>query len=109
MSGDWNATTKFGRIAFSVDGAGNNLTTAVVVLSNWTCGGTTMTTNVQTLGPFSMEQGKFSIDVSLETNEPLDVYVDGTYDAKKKVFSGTWEEDAYGTKCTGTWVSSPHK
>ncbi len=68
-----------------------------------------MTTNVQSIGPFPLDQGQFSIDVNLENGEILDVYIDGTYDAKKKLFSGTWEEDAHGDKCSGTWTSSPHK
>ncbi len=109
MSGDWNAKTKFGRLAFSVNPDGTNLTTAVVVLSNFTCGGTTLTTNVQTLGPFPLDQGQFSIQVDLESDEILYMNFDGTYNAKQKVFSGSWEEDAHGDHCSGTWESTPHR
>jgi hypothetical protein len=109
MSGDWNAKTKFGRLAFTVDPDGTNLTTAVVGLTSFTCGGTTMTTEVQTIGPFDLTEGQFSIRVDLDPPHILDVYLDGKYDAKTKTFSGTWEEDAYGTHCTGEWKSAPHK
>jgi hypothetical protein len=109
MSGDWNATTPFGRFAFTVDPDGTNVTTVVVKLTGFTCGGTTLTTEAQVLNQWPLDKGAFSGYVNLKTGHILDLYVVGVYDKAHKTFSGTWEEDAYGTHCTGKWSAAPRK
>jgi hypothetical protein len=110
LSGDWNAKTGFGTFAFTVDPTGQNVTTAVVHVSNYTCGGTTLTTESQVLNQWPISGGEFAGRVDLgDANEILDVTFDGTYNAKAKTFSGTWEEDAHGTHCAGKWETIPHK
>lgn len=109
MSGDWNATTPFGKFAFAVDPDGANVTTAVVKLTGFTCGGTTLTTEEQELIAWPLTSGSFTGHVSLKPGHVLDLYLDGSYDKAHKTFTGTWEEDAYGTHCTGKWVTTPHK
>jgi hypothetical protein len=109
MSGDWNAETKFGRFAFTVDPNGEMVKTAVIKINNFTCGGTTLTTELQVLNPWPISASEFSGSANLESGENLDIYLDGSYDAASKTFAGTWEEDAHRTHCTGDWTTFPHK
>ncbi len=109
MSGDWNAATPFGRFAFTVDPDGKDVTTAVVKLAGYTCGGTTLTTEAQVLNQWPLDKGAFSGYVNLKSGHILDLYLDGVYDKTHKTFTGTGEEDAYGTHCTGKWTTTPHK
>ena len=109
MSGDWNADTDFGSFAFTVAPDGTRVTTAVIKLQGFNCGGSTVSSQVQSLSSWSIEGGGFSGDVSLESGEEFDISFDGAYDESSKTFSGTWEEDAYGTLCDGDWVTAPHE
>ena len=109
MSGDWNANTNFGHIAFTVDPNGNNVVTTVINMSNFTCGGTFMTTETQILNSWSISDGEFSGDIDLGDNGFLRMTIDGTYDQARKTFVGTWEEDAHGTTCSGQWDAIPRK
>ncbi len=109
MSGDWNAKTPFGHLAFTVDPNGNNVVTAVIDISSFTCGGTFLTTNTQVLNSWSISDGEFSGDIDLGDNGFLSMTIDGTYDQAGKTFAGTWEEDASGTTCSGQWEAIPRK
>jgi hypothetical protein len=109
MSGDWNADTKFGHLAFTIDPNGNNVVTAVIDVSSFTCGGTFLTTDTQVLNSWSISDGEFSGDVDLGDNGFLSMNIDGTYDQARKTFAGTWEEDAHGTTCSGQWEAIPRK
>jgi hypothetical protein len=110
MSGDWNAQTDFGHLAFTVDPEGQKVTTAVAKIDNFHCGDTSLTTESQVLNSWSIDGGEFSGQVDLgETDEILYVAFNGTYDAASKTFSGTWDFDAHGTDCTGEWTTSPHQ
>ncbi len=110
MSGDWNAQTDFGRFAFTVDSNGEKVTTAVVKVNNFSCDGTTLTTETQVLNSWSIDGREFVGRVDLgESDEILYLAFDGSYDAVRKTFSGTWEFDAHGTHCTGKWTTFAHK
>ena len=109
MSGDWNAKTDFGHIAFTVDPDGNNVVTTVINMSNFTCGGTFMSTETQILNSWSISDGEFSGEVDLDDSHFLTLTIDGIYDQAKKTFSGTWEEDSHGTTCSGQWEAVPRK
>lgn len=104
LSGDWTASTDFGRLAFTVDPDGTVVTTAVVQVSKWTCGGTTLTTELQSLSQWSISSNEFIGDVNLNGSFHT-LRIDGTYDEVNKKFSGTWEENAHGTVCSNTWES----
>jgi hypothetical protein len=109
MSGDWSARTDFGRLAFTVDPDGQNVTTVVVGLSNYTCGGTTITTEMQVLNVWSIADGQFSDSIDLNPGHIEDLAISGSYAAASKKFSGTWDDDEYGTHCKGTWESAARK
>ena len=110
MSGDWNADTDFGHFAFTVDPDGVKITTAVVKVAGFTCGGTYLSTEPQELSQWPITDGEFAGRVNLgDADEILDMTFDGTYDPASKTFSGSWEEDAHGTHCTGDWQTLPHK
>jgi hypothetical protein len=47
MSGDWNADTDVGHTAFTVDPDGTKVTTAVVRVADYTCGGTFLSAEPQ--------------------------------------------------------------
>jgi len=109
MSGDWNANTDFGHIAFTVDPNGNNVVTTVIKMSNFTCGGTFLTTETQILNSWSISDGEFSGNVDLADHGFANMTIDSTYDQAKKTFAGTWEEDAHGSHCSGQWEAIPRK
>jgi hypothetical protein len=110
MSGDWSAVTDFGRIAFTIDPEGQTLQVIDVQVHNWTCGGVTLTTGLMAKSepPPSVTGGSFGMSINLgdagEHNDEL--YVTGMYDEANKKFSGEWEQDAYGTTCTGAWETA---
>ena len=108
MSGDWNASANFGRLAFTVDPDGKNVTTAVITVSDWTCGGTTLTTELQAITQWPISHGEFGGNANLNGNFHT-LTVIGNYDEGKKQFTGTWEEDAHGTTCSGTWEAIARK
>jgi len=109
MSGDWNADTKFGHLAFSVDPDGNNVTTTVINMSGWRCGGTILTTEMQLLNSWSIRNGEFSGEIDLDDSHFHTMAIGGSYDDARKTFSGTWEEDSHGTTCSGKWEAVPRK
>lgn len=113
MSGDWSAQTDFGKIAFTVNPDGTVVSVMAVKMSNWTCGGDTLTTSLQVSAdpPWSISDGQFSAHANLgdSSTDPNDLYVDGSYDKAANKFSGTWEQDAYGTTCTGKWETAARK
>ncbi len=110
MSGDWNADTKFGHLAFTVDPNGNNVVTAVVDISSFTCGDTFLTDNPEVWDLWPISNGEFSgvID-KLGEDDFSSMTIDGTYDQSGKTFTGTWEEDTSGTTCSGQWQAIPRK
>jgi hypothetical protein len=108
MSGDWNASPDFGRLAFTVDPDGRNVTTAVISMKGWKCGGTILSTGLQSLSQWPISDGEFGGNVNLNGNFHTMTII-GKYDKAKKQFVGTWEEDAHGTTCSGEWESIPRK
>jgi len=108
MSGDWNVKAEFGRFAFTVDPEGRNVTTAVFAINNWTCGGTTLSTSLQSLSQWPISDGQFGGNVNLNGNFHT-MTVIGNYDQTQKTFTGTWEEDAHGTVCSGEWKAITRK
>jgi hypothetical protein len=109
MSGDWIAQTTFGRFAFTVDPTGENVTTSVVNITNFTCGGTTLTTELQTINTWPIMDSQFSAAIDLNPGHIEDLSIDAKFDPKTKKFSGTWEDDEYGTHCSGTWETPARK
>ena len=108
LSADWNADTSFGSFAFTVAPDGSKITTAVIRMQGFRCGGTTLTTTTQTLDQWPIENDAFSSDVTLDSDQSLYLSFDGTYDDSTRTFSGTWSEDASGTQCSGDWETDPH-
>jgi hypothetical protein len=104
MSGDWQVNAEFGHFAFTVDPDGKNVTTATFKLSNWTCGGTTLTTELQSLSQWPIAGGQFGGNVNLNGSFHTMTII-GAYDESNKQFTGTWDEDAHGSVCSGTWES----
>jgi hypothetical protein len=104
MSGDWTVDAEFGKLAFSVDPEGTVVLTAVIAVTNWTCGGTTLSTQLQSISQWPISNNEFIGDVNLNGSFHT-MRIEGSYDETHKQFSGTWEEDAHGTVCSGTWES----
>ena len=110
MSGDWNADTDFGHLAFTVDPEGQNVTTVVVKMNNFTCSGTSLTTETQDLNSWPIDNGQFSDSVNLgQGDEVLHMGIGAIYNPSSRTFSGAWDFDAYGGHCTGKWTTSPHQ
>jgi hypothetical protein len=61
--------------------------------------------------PWAISDGQFSAHANLgsSSTDLNDLYVDGAYDKAANKFSGTWEQDAYGTTCKGTWETAARK
>jgi len=108
MSGDWRADTAFGYLSFTVDPDGAKVTTAVFKVSNWTCGGTTLTTEVQSLSEWPLTDGQFAGYVNLNGSFHT-MTITGAYDAASDQFTGTWEQDAHGSHCSDIWSAIPRK
>jgi Trk-type K+ transport system membrane component len=108
MSGDWTVNAEFGKFAFTVDPDGKNVTTAVFELSGWACGGTTLSTSLQSLSQWPLTDGQFAGMVNLNGNFHTMTVV-GTYDKANKQFVGTWEQNAHGSICSGNWEAIPRK
>jgi len=113
MSGDWGAPTNFGKLSFRVDPDGKMIETMYIEMHNWTCGGDTLTTQLQarTDPPADVTDDSFQMAVNLgDAGEHFnELYVLGVYDKVHNKFTGKWEQDAYGTKCTGTWQTAARK
>lgn len=105
MSGDWNVNAEFGRFAFTVDPDGKEVTTAVIEVSKWTCGGTTLTASFQVINTWLINNGEFIGDLDMDSSHFHTMTLDGIYDEVNRKFSGTWTEDEHGTICSGAWES----
>ena len=106
MSGDWQVNAEFGHFAFTVDPDGKVVTTATFDLSNWTCGGTTISTSLQSLSQWPITDGQFGGMVNLNGSFHT-MTVQGAYDETGKTFRGVWEQDAHGSICKGEWEAIP--
>ena len=109
MSGDWNADTDFGHIAFTVDPDGNKVVTTLIKISSFTCGGTYLSTKTQILNSWTITDEVFSGTYNLDDSHFLTMTIDGKYEQEKKTFIGTWQEDSHGTLCSGEWEAIPRK
>lgn len=107
-AGHWIATTDFGNFDFSINSSGTELTWVNINLSNWKCDGTIITMSLKA-GSWSISDGEFSAEIDLNPPHVEYLTIDGTYDETAKTFSGTWDQDMYGTHCSGTWKSTDHK
>jgi hypothetical protein len=108
MSGDWHSDTEWGYFAFTIDPDGTMVTTAVFKVSNWTCGGTTLTTQLQSLSQWPLSDGQFGGMVTLNGSFHTMTVV-GAYEESRGQFTGEWEQDAHGSHCSGTWETIPRK
>jgi len=108
MSGDWNANPDFGELSFTVDPDGKNITTAVISMKSWKCGGTILSTELQSLSQWPISDGQFGGNVNLNGNFHTMTII-GAYDKDKKQFIGKWEQDAHGALCSGEWESIARK
>ncbi|MEW6406982.1 MAG: hypothetical protein AB1649_34830 [Chloroflexota bacterium] len=110
MSGDWGAQTDFEKIAFRITPDGTILESVYVEMNNWTCGGVTLTTGVESWGdpPSTVENGSFGMSVGLDDagDHYHDIFVSGHYDEASNKFTGTWDEQSFDTTCTGTWETA---
>ena len=109
MAGKWNAASDLGKLAFTIDPSGGAVTSVDLNLVNWKCGGTLLTTQLNVQSTWSVSDGQFSVDFYLGSNQELPLVLNGTYDPKHNSFSGTWDVDAYGTTCSGTWKAPASK
>jgi hypothetical protein len=109
MSGDWSAPTDFGKLAFTVSPDGALVTTMYLKDDNLTCKGDTFTGETQSqnhIPPWTIEDGEFSVEISLGSGNDSWINIYGTYDTAAKKFSGTWKMTVYGGNCEGTWETA---
>lgn len=113
MSGDWGATTDFGKITFRINPDGTIVESLYVEMNSWTCGGVTLTTGVNTFTdpPSTVENGHFVKGVSLNNagDHYHNISFSGEYDEAANKFSGEWQEKAFDTICEGTWETASRK
>ncbi|MBI3175081.1 MAG: hypothetical protein HYZ25_15245 [Chloroflexi bacterium] len=108
LSGDWGAPTDFGKITFRIGPDGSTLDLLYVEMNNWTCGGVTLTTGIQTYTdpPTRVTDGAFSTYVNLSSSASEhynEIEVSGQYDEAADKFTGEWVQDSISATCTGTW------
>jgi hypothetical protein len=106
LAGHWAATADFGNFDFYISNDGTQLRYVNIALSNWMCGGSIITMSLKA-GSWSVSDGRFSARIDLNPPHIEELTLDGAYDEKSKTFSGAWDQDMYGTHCTGTWKSEP--
>jgi hypothetical protein len=112
MSGDWSASTDFGKLAFTVDPDGGLVTTMYLKEDNLSCNGETFTGETQSenhIPPWTITNGEFSVDISLGSGNDSWIDVYGTYDSTANKFTGKWKMTVYGGNCEGTWETAPRK
>jgi hypothetical protein len=107
-AGDWVATTDYGKLVFTVDATGTKITKMSYQFSNWTCGPGTVSGSITASASWPITDNKISIDDDLSTspNGTDLMSTSGTYSATDQKFTGTWSEDAYGNKCSGSWEAT---
>ena len=59
--------------------------------------------------PGMIHVNEFSGTIDLNPPHAEEMSIDAKYDSKHKMFTGTWDEDQYGTHCTGTWQTPARK
>ncbi len=105
-AGEWVAATDFGKLVFTVDDTGTKITKMSYQFSEWTCGPTTNSGTIEVGSEWPITNGEFSATTSFDPESKQTMVFGGTYDASSQKFSGVWDEDSYGTKCSGTWEAS---
>jgi len=113
LPSEWNASTDFGEMEFTVNSDGTGVIEITYIFSNWTCGSATMSGTVK----FSKSSGWPITDRQFTIKNTFDpppigsgsqvMTINGTFDETGAHASGTWEADWYGSLCSGTWQAAP--
>lgn len=106
LAGNWNATSNLGKFLFTIDPSGENVTAVDIELNNWKCGGTLLSTQTTVQDVWPVSDSQVSIDFYLDSEQEMPLAIGGSYDQQQKEFSGSWNVDAYGTMCSGTWQAT---
>ena len=102
-SGEWIATTDFGKLVFTVDATGTKITKMSYQFSAWTCGPTTNSGTIEIGSEWPITDGKFAVRTTFDPDGKQVMNFGGTYDVSNQKFVGAFDEDSYGTKCSGKW------
>ena len=113
LPSEWNASTDFGELKFTVNSDGTGVIEITYIFSSWTCGPATMSGTMK----FSKSSGWPITDRQFTIKNTLDpppigsgsqvMTINGTFDKTGAHASGTWEADWYGSLCSGNWQASP--
>jgi hypothetical protein len=106
LAGKWIAASDLGKFLLTIDPAGENVTAVAIELNNWKCGGTLLTTQLTVQDNWPISDSQLSVDFYLDSDEMMPLTIEGSYDQQHKAFSGTWNVDAYGSTCSGTWKAT---
>jgi len=105
-TGEWIATTDFGKLEFTVDATGTKITKMSYQFSNWTCGPGTVSGTIEVSAEWLITYDKFHIYESLDPNGYQTMNINGIYNANDRKFSGTWSEISHGINCSGSWETT---
>ena len=114
LPSEWNASTDFGELKFTVNSDGTGVIKITYIFSSYTCGSATMSGTMK----FSKSSGwpitdrQFTIKNTLDPPPPIGsgsqmMTITGTFDETGAHASGTWEADWYGSICSGNWQATP--
>jgi hypothetical protein len=113
LPSEWNVSTDFGELKFTVNPDGTGVTEITYIFSSWTCGSATMSGTVK----FSKSSGWPITDRQFTIKNTFDpppigsgsqvMVITGTFDETGAHASGTWEADWYGSICSGNWQALP--
>jgi hypothetical protein len=106
LAGKWIAVSDLGKFLLTIDPTGENVTAVAIELNNWKCGGTLLTTQLTVQDTWAISDSQLSVDFYLDSDEMMPLTIEGSYDQQYKAFTGTWNVDAYGTTCSGTWKAT---
>jgi len=108
---EWNASTDFGDLKFTVNPDGTAVTEVSYVFSSWTCGSATRsgTIKVTNASGWPITDRQFTIENDLNPDPSISemMTISGTFDQSGNKASGTWEADLDDAVCSGTWQASP--
>lgn len=101
-AGDWEATAAFGDFVFTVNDDGSAITSIEYTFDDYNCAGTVKSGSVSFAGDWPITEHQFSI----ENADPADgdtYRIDGEFAETEVDATGTWELEASGSTCSGTW------
>ncbi|NJD59715.1 MAG: hypothetical protein FIA98_09990, partial [Anaerolineae bacterium] len=107
LTGSWSATTDFGQLIFTVDEAPARITRIDYLFTNWSCGEITQTSEIVDASSWLFTGNQFTAYSTFDRDGQLTMEINGSYDPASQKLTGTWQQAAQGSLCSGPWEALP--